>query len=366
MIKPALALLPFALTLSCLACSRDTSSAIFPSADLRPPGLLEAGPTDSRTLVLRFDEPISQVEGSFVVEPAAELEAKVEASDLLVTFSPKQRAGADYALAGEVDDQRGNRTRFLVRFAGWNDRAPELRLSELQTGKNSSKTKPHRDYVELQARADGNIGGEELFWASSTKSYSYKFPSAEVKKDEYIVLHLAPEGIPDEKDETGSDLAASGGVDSSATGRDFWRSGSPLPDSSGVVGISIRPGAQPGDGLFYAPDSKSGDLPEDELSTALKLLVDAGVWPAAKEKAAWEDAFRWKSSSSRPICRSSGEAGKARGPSAWFVAASGAQSPGAANPSGDEGSTKAKSATPHAKKQSKKTTKQPSSKVGLD
>jgi hypothetical protein len=236
--------------------------------------------------------------------------------------------GADYALAGEVEDGSGNRTRFLVRFTGWNDSAPRLRLSEVQTGKNSSKTKPHRDFVELEALADGNIGGEELLWSSSVKSASYRFPSAEVKQGDFIVLHLAPEGLDEERDETGSDLAASGGVDASGTGRDFWCKAMPLPDESGAIAISLRPGEAPYDGFFYADEGKSGAIAEGKLFDLIGIMAKSLAWPVSVESASWEDGFNWKASTAKPICRSE----STQGPSAWSLGASGTQSPGKVNP----------------------------------
>lgn len=325
-IRAALFLLPLAALVS---CDPGPSSPVYPSADFRPPALVEAGPSNSTRLVLSFDEAVSAVEGSLAVSPSADIAAKAEGEKLLVDFSPSQSPGTDYSLAGEVEDGRGNRTRFLIRFVGWNDRAPRLRISELQTGKNGSVLRPHRDFVELEALSDGNLGGEELRWASSVKAASYRFPGAEVKKGDLIVLHLAPEGLATEVDELGSDLSASGGVDSSAGGRDLWCSAMALPDESGSLALALRPGEAPFEGFFYADEGKAGPLPEGKLSALLQVLASSGAWPAAAGGAAWEDAFAWKASSSRPICRS----GPVIGPEAWFVGASSSQSPGAPNPS---------------------------------
>ena len=299
-----------------------TGERIFPSS---PSRALESI-WISRLLV--FDESVASVSGSLAIEPSAGVSCRAEGKELLVDFDANMSPGADYALAGEVEDASGNRTRFLVRFSGWNDRAPRLRLSEVQTGKNSSKTKPHRDFVELEALADGNLGGEELSWSSSVKAASYRFPGAEVKKGDFIVLHLAPEGLAEERDELGSDLAASGGVDASVSGRDFWCKAMPLPDESGAVAIALRPGEAPGDGLFYADEGKSGAIADGKLADLVALMAGAQAWPLAGAGVSWEDGFSWKASTSKSICRS----GPANGPSAWFVGVSGTQSPGGANP----------------------------------
>jgi hypothetical protein len=341
-----------AAVLAAAGCSQESAAAIYPTADLRPPGLVAAGPSDSRSVLLRFDEAVTPVQGSLSVEPRSDLSARAEDKDLVVSFASDQSPGTDYALAGEVDDLKGNRARFLLRFTGWNDCAPRLRLSEVQTGKNSSKTKPHRDYIELEVLADGNLGGEELSWASSVKSSIYRFPGVEVKKGDFIVLHLAPEGLSEERDELGADLSASGGVDASATGRDFWYAGAPLPDESGAIALALRPGDQPIDGLFYADESKTGSLSDDKLAEMLTSLAAAKAWPLAGAKPAWEDGFRWNSSPAKSICRLDA----ASGAGAWYATATGAQSPGALNagpetPAAVQAKTSAKGA---AKKVSKR------------
>jgi hypothetical protein len=310
------------------ACSRESAAAIFPEADLEPPGLLAAGPEGARSLRLRFDEAIKPIEGSFALEPQDAFACAAVGEDLVATFAADQEPGCDYALAGEVEDQHGNRTRFLVRFVGWNDRAPPMRLSELQTGKNASISNSHRDYLELEAMADGNLGGEELSWASSVKSASYRFPAIEVKKGDFVVLHLAPEGIASEKDETGSDLSLSGGVDASASGRDLWFADLALPDENGAVALRLRAGAPPIDAVFYAALAKSGPMGEDRLSELVASLAGSGAWPFAGSQPVWEDACRWKFSSARSLCRS---AAPDAGPASWYVTAAGGQSPGSAN-----------------------------------
>ena len=323
----AAAALLAATALLAAACSQESAAAVYPTADLRPPGLVAAGPSGARSVLVRFDEAVAPVPGSLAAEPPSSLSCRAEGTDLVVSFASDQSPGADYALAGEVEDLRGNRTRFLLRFVGWNDRAPRMRLSEAQTGKNSSKSNPHRDYLEFEALADGNAGGEEVTWTSTVKTSTYRFPGMEVRKGDFIVLHLAPEGIAAERDETGGDLSASGGADSSATGRDLWCTTAPLPDESGAVSLCIRPGSAPIDGFFYADDAKSGALADDRLGAMLAELSAAGVWPLAGAKAAWEDGFRWNSSPARSLCRS----GEGQGQAAWYVSATGGQSPGAPN-----------------------------------
>jgi hypothetical protein len=309
------------------ACAPPVESIAPPPVDLRPPQLLEAGPSDSLSFAAHFDEPVVLVHESLAVEPDLPISGSVEGSDLHVEFGAAQAPGRDYSLIGEVDDLRGNRTRFLIRFVGWNDHPPALRISEVQTGKNASKNNPHRDYVELAVLEDGNIGGEELTWTSSVKTFTYRFPCVDVRSGEFIVLHLAPEGVESEIDELGADTDESGGVDSTASGRDLWCSSGPLPDESGAVGLRKRPGGNFVEGFFYADRDKSGPLGDTKLSTLVTELAASGSWPTAGEVPSWNDAFAWSPSTARSMCRS----GAAAGPESWYVTTAGGQSPGSAN-----------------------------------
>jgi hypothetical protein len=152
----------------------------------------------------------------------------------------------------------------------------------------------------------------------------YDFIPCEVKTEEIIVLHLAPESILEEKDETEEDTALSGGIDATAEGRDFWSEAGGLPDSSGAISVYEREGSLPIDGFFYGESSKSGSLESSKLISIVQELSDAGVW-SSDSPPKWENAFLWKPSASRPFIRTSiSESGA----SAWKVGESGSQTPG--------------------------------------
>jgi hypothetical protein len=312
------------------ACIPDPAVPVLPSADLKPPLVLEAGLEGARSFLLRFDEEVRPVAGSYGLEPGSRAAtAEAVGSLLRLDLGEELEPGLDYTISGEAEDGVGNATRFVFRFAGWNGNPARLVLSEAQTAKNSSVTRPHRDYLELLVLAAGNLGGEEISWASSVKRCSYRFPGVAVGSGERIVLHLAPEGLPSERDETGEDLGVSGGADATATGRDFWCSAGGLPDANGAVMLRPRPGEKPEDALFYAEESKSGPLGDDRLSALVAEMGDA--WPIAGASPAWEDAFRWKPSTARSICRAADDGSPGSGAESWYLGLAGAQTPGSPN-----------------------------------
>jgi hypothetical protein len=310
-----------------LSCSPDSAAILMPAGDIRPPSILEAGQKASGCFEILFDEAVHPVEGSFGFIPAASSASpQVQGSRLAIAIVPAVEAGLRCFLSGEVEDDSGNSLRFVFEFVGYNDHPAKLRLDEVQTGKNSSASNTHRDYIEFLAESSGSLGGIHVRWASSTKAMEYIFPPCSVSTGEYIVLHCAPEGLVTEVDEKGTDLTLSGGVDSSSSGRDFWTSSGGLPDETGLIVLREREESPAIDGLFYAAEDKSGEIESGKISAELESLVAAGIW-ACSATPRWEDALLWKYSSARPLLR--GTEGEKRG---WRVGESGSQSPGAGYP----------------------------------
>lgn len=316
------------LTLS--SCSPESGRVIAPAGDIRPPSIVSAGQKGSGTFEICFNEEVAVVPGSFSFQPGpTTAEASAAGSAIEVSLSPAAKPGEDCSLSGEAQDLSGNITRFLFTFAGYNDAPALLRINELQCGKNSSVSTPHRDYIEFVVRRGGNVGAEVVRWASSVKIMEYKFPSAEVKEGDIVLLHCAPEGLPEEKDEVGQDVGLSGGVDSSNVARDFWTSAGGLPDTTGIVALFLRETEPPYDGICYANMDRSGVIDSDAPKCLAEGLRRGGAWPFS-DSPKWEEAFLWKNSNARPIHRTRQEQ---MGAGQWVVGESGTQSPGLLEPS---------------------------------
>ncbi len=312
-----------------VACSPDPADILLPAGDIRPPSILDAGQSDPGTFKILFDENIQPVIQSFAFAPAATRATPgSEGALLTVSLEPAAAAGEACSLSGEARDESGNTTRFLFSFVGYNEKPALLRINEIQTGKNSSASNPHRDYVEFTVEEGGNTGGIQVQWASSVKIMSYTFPPSEAAKNSLVVLHCAPEGLQSEVDETGPDLSLSGGVDASATGRDFWTEAGGIPDETGLIMVRLREEDQPVDGVFFVSSEKTGEVDSAKLLGFLEELTLADLWPCSSPPL-WEDGFPWKSSASKPLHRNrDGDPGAGQ----WQVGESGSQSPGIAAP----------------------------------
>jgi len=306
------------------ACAPSRSESLI-GGDIRPPMLIEARQESAQKLVFAFDEPVRFDSRNVQVQPQGiSVEAEASDSEVKMQLEPAPRPGDPIVISGAFEDACGNSTRIQVQFTAFNDHPARLTLTEVQPGKNSSKKAPHRDYIEFLVLESGNLGGMTVQWASTTKLMSYAFPACEVRRGEVLVLHLAPEGIPEEKDETGTDLGLSGGIDASAAGRDFWSLAGGLPDTSGAVCLFVREGGAVMDGLFYSDQAKSGAIESAKLTSLVQALADAGLWKVSRP-AAWEDGVRWKPSTSKPLSRIDT---KAQGAEWWTIGESGSQTPG--------------------------------------
>lgn len=321
---PALAAAP--LTTMLAACLPDPLATLPSAFDLKPPALVEAGSDGSTSFVLRFDEDVSPVEGSFAVDPGGLARATAEGGELRVELPERQRPGATYSLVGDVRDGGGNGSRIMLSFSGFNDHPAGLLIDEVQTARNSSTTRPHRDFVEFLVTKDGNLGGLEFSASNSMKTITWRFPGVEVSKGEVIILHCAPEGSSAEIDETGGDVGISGGIDASMA-RDFWSKAGGIPDATGFLMLRESPGGRPMDVLFYADNSKTGPVGEGLLGDLVQEALDTGLWESAGTPS-FEDAFGWKPSTSRSILRLA--PGTGPGAPEWGLSASGGQSPGTA------------------------------------
>lgn len=307
------------------ACSPQVTELLSPLGDIRPPEILSAGQEDEGSFEIRFNENVEAVTRSFSMVPSStKVSPRADGSVLMVDLEPGIGAGVPCTLSGEAKDGAGNVTRFLFSFTGFNPQPAKLWINEVQTGKNSAASNRHRDYVEFVVRAAGNLGGLQFQWASSVKVLSYVFPPCEVRAGAVIVLHLAPESITAEVNETGSSVTESGGVDSSDSGRDLWCPEGGLPDETGFLLLRAREGGAVMDCVFYASMEKEGEVDSEKLAPLLAKADTEGSWAFAATPR-WEDAFRWKASSSKPLHR---KAGSGKGPDSWYVGDSGSQSPG--------------------------------------
>jgi len=183
------------------------------------PVFLDCRPVSSNKMVFKFSQPVNVK--SLYFDPPLEIDTIEGGDEVTVVFVRKLEEGKKVTADIIVEDSGMNTLNVIVPFRTRNDRMPHLVFNELRT----EYSKPKVEFLEFISQGAGNLGGMRLFIAGqSLTAPVYEFAPVEVKKDEYIVLHLRT--IEEDcKDETGTNLALSGGTEACDEARDFWLPG---------------------------------------------------------------------------------------------------------------------------------------------
>ncbi len=326
--------------LSCNVSSGATPGGVeILQGDFSAPKLNAVELADSRHVILSFSKPVNarNVEVGTLTqalvdqnlfnqfeEPVSSTVSSREENTLLVSLEQNTQPGVPYGLRGEVSDKSGNTLSFASYFTGYNENVPKLVLSEIQT----EYSKPKAEFVELYAQTSGNLAGVCIYSAYDGDAKRVELPAIDVNAGEYIVVHLRKV---EETcvNETGSNLALSGGAYSS-TARDIWmENASARLGKTDVILLEERAGGKIMDALCIA-ESKHAVWQKDSQAQAAKRAFDCGAWPDGSgiENALIAD----KVTATRTISRQGNlAAAKPCGKSGWIVTASKGATPGLPN-----------------------------------
>ena len=205
----------FFMVCSCATGGSETAALILGRSS-ESPVFLSCKAVSETEINFQFSCPVRVT--SLYFTPAIKLETVEDGSTVRVYYSggpgPGERLTADLL----AEDENGNTINVLVPFRTRNDRIPRLFINELRT----EYSKPKSEFIELKTIEAGNLGALRMYVAGNYKEpLLYEFPPIEAAAGEYITLHLRTieEGC---RDELGSNLAESGGTDSSPNARDLW------------------------------------------------------------------------------------------------------------------------------------------------
>ncbi len=248
---PASIILWITIIFVCPTSCRSSSDGINSlEGDFSSPEISDFKITSSESATIEFSE---EVEVKAIEVFSAEngnsfdnLTSTSEETGLNLEFNEKTEVGSNYVVEGIVTDQTGSSLTFSLPFIGYNENPAKLIITELRnayatTTKNG--TKVHRsEFVELYVLKSGNLSGLEIYSVSDGEKLKYSLPAIEVKKDEYITVHMRTinaEGLDGEGmiSELEDDIALSTHEDSCDTARDLWSSNSKavFKDSDVVV-----------------------------------------------------------------------------------------------------------------------------------
>ncbi|OJF76778.1 MAG: hypothetical protein BKP49_05495 [Treponema sp. CETP13] len=231
--------------------------------------------TESSSITASFTEPITDKE-----ETSENEEVSTDLSNdvvcIPIQFSQKTVVGTKYLLAGVAQDEYGNTLDFTLSFAGYNNEIPAVIFSEIRTDYSKTTTGAKVEFVEFVVLSDGNTAGMQFESGYDGKDKTYIFPNIEVKKGEYIVLHLRT--LDDNAiSELGDDLLLSGAKDSSAA-RDLW-----VDNTSARIGkddvllLRNRENGELLDAVMFSRSDQEG-WSKDAMLIAAKEAYAANIW----------------------------------------------------------------------------------------
>ncbi|MDR0411469.1 MAG: hypothetical protein LBH75_05810 [Treponema sp.] len=291
------------------------------------PVFLGCSAVSSTEILFRFSLPVSIVSVKF--EPVLEI-ASIENGETVTVHLNDDVSGGNPITANVlVEDSNKNTLHVLVSFRSRNERLPSFLITEIRT----ETAKPKGEFVELKMLEDGNLCALRMFTATNSMEIPFfEFPSIEVKKGDYVVIHLRTYEE-NATNETSRDKTASKAKDSSDTAWDLW-----LPDSTERLRKTDAVFLMDQDDnivdavVFSADDTWGTKTNSENIERALVLLRKQGAWLFESEDVfAPSDAFSSaNTTTTRTICRNE-TLSDLNAASDWYITASSGATPGRPN-----------------------------------
>jgi len=139
------------------------------------------------TVEFEFSKPVTVKTVSF--EPVLDVSSIQDGSTVTVTLEESPQAGMLFTADMLAEESNRNSINVLVQFRSRNNRMPKLQINELCTEASSEKV----EFIELKMKSDGNLGAMRVVIlgnSTASKRTIYEFMPIEVKKDDYVVIHL--------------------------------------------------------------------------------------------------------------------------------------------------------------------------------
>jgi hypothetical protein len=322
------------LAFTALSCSTEGALQQILGKSAEPPAFLDCRPVSATEMVFQFSQPVNVK--SLYFDPPLEIKSIGGGEEVSVIFARQLEEGKKVTADIVVEDSGMNTLNVIVPFRTRNDRMPPLVFNEIRT----EYSKPKVEFLEFVSRGAGNLGAMRLFVAGhSVSTPVYEFPPVEVKAGEYIVLHLRTieEGC---LDETGANLALSGGADAQSSARDFW-----LPGAKKVLHKTDAVWLVDQDDkiidAILLSEKSDAKWSSDKVAEAANLFGREKAWlpsgnksanplPAGWAPGASDAVFAFGATVTRTICRNEAVAQKPCAEN-WYITANSSATPGKPN-----------------------------------
>ena len=314
------------ISCSIFSCATGETTASILGSSSEAPVFLSCKAVSETEINFEFSLPVMVKTLNF--NPQVKLEKVEDGNIVTVIFSegpgPGERITADLL----AEDENGNTINVLVPFRTRNPRIPNLIITELRT----EYSKPRCEFIEFKTLTQGNLGAIRLYVAGNNKEpLLYEFPSIEVARGEYITLHLRTMEDSN-RNELGKNLAESGGVDSSATGRDLWIPGATKLLRKTDIIYFLDQDDNVLDAVMLA-ENKDPWWNRDYFAEAAEFLQSKGAWLGQDGNiASPADAVQTTGTTlTRTICRDETLVENSQTADDWYITATSCATPGMPN-----------------------------------
>ena len=265
--------------------------------------------------------------------PGIAVDSVENGNTVKVTLKENAQPGSVITADLLAEDENKNTINVLTTLRARNNRMPELVINEICT----EYSNPRTEFIEFKMMSDGNLGGMRVFIignSNAARQTIYEFMPAEVKRDEYIVLHLRTVEE-DCKDEYGESLNESGGRNATPQSRDIWIPGNTklVHKDATIIYILNQEDAV----LAAVMISSSADSwwSRDYHAQAATFLYSQGFWlsPEGNAGGPVNAARSSGTSNTRTICRDETKE-NANTASSWYVTVNSGISAGKPNNTG--------------------------------
>jgi hypothetical protein len=239
-------------------------------------------------------------------DPKLEVDSVENGSTVKVKLKGQSEAGKLITTDILAEDEKKNTVNVLASFRTRNDRMPNLVINEICTESASAAAGKKEEFIEFKTKTAGNLGAMRIVIngnSTAAKQTIYEFSPVEVKKDEYIVLHLRTYN-PASKDEYTNALDESVGINASPTARDFWMPGETKLIHKTAMIYVLDQDNKVIDAVVLSENQDSWWI-KDYFAKTSEFLFGAGAWKSPDGNACGpKDAVAsGKTTNTRTICR---------------------------------------------------------------
>jgi len=265
------------------SCSTEDTAALAISQMFRSssqaPLFLNCKAVSGNEIEFNFSQPVTVKSVSFT--PVLEVASVEDGSTVRVRLAETPAPGVRFTADLLAEDAGRNTINVIVPFRSRNDRMPSLVINELFTENNNSAKKP--EFIELKIISDGNLGAIRVVILGNTntsKHTVYEFLPLEVKKGDYVTLHLRTldEGC---INEYGGKIKESGGVNSSEYAWDFWMPGSTKLMQKAATTVYVLDQDDKVIDAVMISENPDALWSKDYFAEAADFLFQQGAWKSA-------------------------------------------------------------------------------------